>query len=562
MTDANRSATLETRGPVPQPRAVHDGMPHDPIADNGVGDVDDDRTRVDRLLEAVLDVGSGLELQVVLHRIVEAAVALVDAEYGALGVVDGHGTGLSQFIAVGISAATVSALGAPPSGRGVLGEVLRNARPLRLADLTAHEASVGFPPGHPPMHSFLGVPVRVGDVVFGNLYLTEKRGELEFTDDDQAVVQALAVAAGIAVQNAQLYDTSRRRGAWMEAGREISTSLLSGTEREDVIALVVERACDLLEADVAFVAVDQPAGFHVEASCGPEKMVEMERLADALAGVLAAGVPQDVSVDGLTGTAVPLGPSARPGKGVLVVLWRRRPESWVTHPLAGFAAQAAVALELAERRSEAERFAIVQDRDRIGRDLHDLVIQRLFAAGMQLQSAVRLVEPDPAEATARINRAVDELDGTIRELRSTIYGLQVPLEGRPSLRAQVLQVADAGTVQLGFPPTLRLDGLLDTLVSAEVATHAVATLREALSNAARHSGARRVDVLVAVRDGSLLVEVEDDGVGLPASSPRSGLANIAERAEQLGGHLRLEPGRQAGTRLCWQVPVLPGSAEV
>ena len=562
MTDANRSATLETRGPVPQPRAVHDGMPHDPIADNGVGDVDDDRTRVDRLLEAVLDVGSGLELQVVLHRIVEAAVALVDAEYGALGVVDGHGTGLSQFIAVGISAATVSALGAPPSGRGVLGEVLRNARPLRLADLTAHEASVGFPPGHPPMHSFLGVPVRVGDVVFGNLYLTEKRGELEFTDDDQAVVQALAVAAGIAVQNAQLYDTSRRRGAWMEAGREISTSLLSGTEREDVIALVVERACDLLEADVAFVAVDQPAGFHVEASCGPEKMVEMERLADALAGVLAAGVPQDVSVDGLTGTAVPLGPSARPGKGVLVVLWRRRPESWVTHPLAGFAAQAAVALELAERRSEAERFAIVQDRDRIGRDLHDLVIQRLFAAGMQLQSAVRLVEPDPAEATARINRAVDELDGTIRELRSTIYGLQVPLEGRPSLRAQVLQVVDAGTVQLGFPPTLRLDGLLDTLVSAEVATHAVATLREALSNAARHSGARRVDVLVAVRDGSLLVEVEDDGVGLPASSPRSGLANIAERAEQLGGHLRLEPGRQAGTRLCWQVPVLPGSAEV
>jgi len=562
VTDANRSATLETLGPVPQPRAVHDGVPHDPSALDGVGDVDDDRTRVDRLLEAVLDVGSGLELQVVLHRIVEAAVALVDAEYGALGVVDGHGTGLSQFIAVGISTATVSALGAPPSGRGVLGEVLRNARPLRLADLTAHEASVGFPVGHPPMHSFLGVPVRVGDVVFGNLYLTEKRGELEFTDDDQAVVQALAVAAGIAVQNAQLYDTSRRRGAWMEAGREISTSLLSGTEREDVIALVVERACDLLEADVAFVAVEQPVGFHVEASCGPEKMVGMERLADALAGVLAAGVPQDVSVDDLTGTAVPLGPSARPGKGVLVVLWRRRPESWVTHPLAGFAAQAAVALELAERRSEAERFAIVQDRDRIGRDLHDLVIQRLFAAGMQLQSAVRLVEPDPAEATARINRAVDELDGTIRELRSTIYGLQVPLEGRPSLRAQVLQVVDAGTVQLGFPPTLRLDGLLDTLVSAEVATHAVATLREALSNAARHSGARRVDVLVAVRDGSLLVEVEDDGVGLPASSPRSGLANIAERAEQLGGHLRLGPGRQAGTRLCWRVPVLPGPAEV
>ena len=542
MTHAHRTATRRALAPVPESTAVDDGAV-------------DDRTRVDRLLDAVLAVGSGLELQVVLHRIVEAAVALVDAEYGALGVVDGHGRGLSQFITVGMGAATVRALGAPPTGHGVLGEVVRDPRPLRLADLTAHEASVGFPAGHPPMRSFLGVPVRVGDVVFGNLYLTEKRGDQEFTDDDQAVVQALAVAAGIAVQNARLYDTSRRRGAWMEAGREISTSLLSGTEREDVIALVVEKACDLLEADVAFVALALADGLHLEAASGTEPMIEMQRLAEPLGQVLAQGVPRDFAVDGLIGTAVPLGPPGRPGKGVLVVLWRRRPDVWVTRPLAGFAAQAAVALELAERRHEAERFAIVQDRDRIGRDLHDLVIQRLFAAGMQLQSAVRLVEQDPAEATARVNRAVDELDGTIRELRSTIYGLQVPLEGRPSFRAQVLQVADAGTVQLGFPPALRLDGLLDTLVSAEVATHAVATLREALSNAARHARARRVDVVVAVRDGTLLVQVEDDGVGLPDSSPRSGLSNIAERAEQLGGRLRLEPGRQAGTRLSWQVPV-------
>ena len=538
MIHAHRTATARTLSPARGSIAIDDRAVDDETAD--------DRTRVDRLLDAVLAVGSGLELQVVLHRIVEAAVALVDAEYGALGVVDGHGRGLSQFITVGVGAEMVSALGAPPTGHGVLGEVLRDPRPLRLADLTAHEASVGLPVGHPPMRSFLGVPVRVGDVVFGNLYLTEKRGGREFTDDDQAVVQALAVAAGIAVQNARLYDTSRRRGAWMEAGREISTSLLSGTEHEDVIALVVEKACDLLEADVAFVATGQPAGLHVEASCGPEEMVGMERLAGALGEVLAGGVPQDVSVDGLPG---------RPGKGVLVVLWRRRPESWVTGPLAGFAAQAAVALELAERRHEAERFAIVQDRDRIGRDLHDLVIQRLFAAGMQLQSAVRLVEQDPVEAAARVNRAVDELDGTIRELRSTIYGLQVPLEGRPSLRAQVLQVVDAGTVQLGFPPALRLDGLLDTLVTAEVAAHAVATLREALSNAARHSGARHVDVVVAVRNGTLLVQVEDNGVGLPSAAPRSGLSNLADRAEQLGGHLRLEPGRRAGLRLSWQVPV-------
>ena len=405
------------------------------------------------------------------------------------------------------------------------------------------------------MRSFLGVPVRVGDVVFGNLYLTEKSDARDFTEEDQAVVQALAVAAGIAVQNATLYETSRRRGAWMEAGREISTSLLSGTEREDVIALVVEKAHGLLEADVSFVALGSADGFHVEAASGIETTTLMPQLALPLQQVLSQGLPQDIMCDGLAGTAVPLGPSGRPGKGVLVVLWRKPPDAAVRQPLAGFAAQAAVALELAERRHEAERFAIVQDRDRIGRDLHDLVIQRLFAAGMQLQSAVRLVEHDPAEAAARINRAVDELDGTIRELRSTIYGLQAPLEGRPSLRAQVLQVADAGTVQLGFPPTLRLDGLLDTLVSADIAGHAVATLREALSNAARHSRARRVSVVVAVHNGRLLVEVEDDGVGVPASSPHSGLANLAERAEQLGGHLHLTPGEHAGTRLSWDVPI-------
>jgi signal transduction histidine kinase len=252
---------------------------------------------------------------------------------------------------------------------------------------------------------------------------------------------------------------------------------------------------------------------------------------------------------------VPLGPYDRKGQGVLVALWGQRPGPWVTTDLSGFAAQAAVALELAERRREAERFAIVQDRDRIGRDLHDLVIQRLFATGMQLQSAVRLVEQDPAEASARVNRAVDELDVTIRELRSTIYGLQAPLEGRPSLRAKLLEVIDAGTAQLGFAPALRLDGLLDTLATPEISEHVLATLREALSNVARHAHAGRVEVLVAVRGSILQVRVEDDGIGMAEEGARSGLHNLASRAEQLGGSLRVTSGAGNGTRLLWQVPV-------
>ncbi len=511
--------------------------------------------RVDRLLEAVLAVGSDLDLQVVLKRIVDVAVSLVDAQYGALGVVDESGHGLSQFITVGIDDEGVTAIGPPPTGHGVLGQLIRDPHPLRLTDLADHPVSVGFPANHPPMGSFLGVPVRVGDIVFGNLYLTEKRDGADFTDEDEAVVLALAVAAGIAVHNARLYAESRRRGAWMEAGREIATALLSGTEREDVIALVVDRTHELVDADVAFVALDVEGGLHVEAAGGADAPALLRQLSGSLRGVIASGRSQEVATDDLLGVAVPLGPLDRPSHGALVALWKQRPDSFVISDLTGFAAQAAVALELAERRGEAERFAIIEDRDRIGRDLHDLVIQRLFATGMQLQSAVRLVPQDPVEATARVNRAVDELDVTIRELRSTIYGLQAPLEGRPSLRAQILEVIDAGTEQLGFAPALRLDGLLDTLATPAVAEHALATLREALSNVARHARSNHVEVLVTVRDGALQLRVEDNGIGMPEKGARSGLHNLASRAEQLGGTFRVTSSTSGGTRLLWQVPV-------
>ncbi len=506
--------------------------------------------RDDPLLSAVMAVGSDLDLQQVLRRIAESAVSLVDATYGALGVLAEDGKGLSQFITVGLDDETVKRIGPPPRGKGVLGQLIRDPQPLRLHDLAAHASSYGFPPNHPPMQTFLGVPVRVGTEVFGNLYLTEKAGGGDFTEDDETVVVALATAAGLAVQNARRYDESRRRGAWMEAGREISTALLSGAASVDVLGLVADRARAVVQADVAFVGLLHGGELELEAANGDHAVELLRELTEQLVDVLHSGTPGPVVAQSCSGTAVPVGP-----QGVLACLWQQGPLEAFTHDLAAFGGQAAVALELAQRRRDAERFAIVEDRDRIARDLHDLVIQRLFATGMKLQGAIRLVDTNPDETRDRLNRAVDDLDGTIRELRSTIYGLQAPLEGRPSLRAQVLEVVDASTSSFGFAPSLRLDGLLDTLTSAEITEHLLATLREALSNAARHAQASRVDVVVGVQGKTFTVRVVDDGVGMAEDAARSGLRNLARRAEELGGRLLLTSSPGRGTTLLWQVPI-------
>jgi signal transduction histidine kinase len=395
----------------------------------------------------------------------------------------------------------------------------------------------------------------VGPTVFGNLYLTEKRGGGAFTEQDEEVLVALAGAAGSAVRNARLYDESLRRGAWMEAGREISTALLSGTEREDVITLVVERARDVMAADVALVVLATEGVLHVETASGCDGPEILRQLAVPLKDVIVNGLSLEVETEGMSGAVVSLGPPKMQSQGALVVLWKVAPRPSYTDELTGFAAQAAVALELAERRYAVERGALSEDRDRIGRDLHDLVIQRLFATGMQLQSVLRFAKHDPKEVETRVNRAVDELDGTIRELRSTIYGLQAPMEGRPSLRARVLQVIDLATPALGFEPAIRLDGLLDTLATVETADHVLATLREALSNAARHAQAQHVEVLVAIRGSTLLLRVEDDGVGITGEGARSGLKNVAARAAELGRRVEISSRSGGGTRLLWQVPV-------
>jgi len=537
------------------------------------------RDRVHGLLDAVLAIGSDLDLQVMLRRIVEAARSLVDADYGALGVLDDAGNGLAQFLVVGIDEDTAAVIGALPEGLGVLGELIRDPRPLRLDDLSQHASSFGFPPGHPPMRTFLGVPVRVRNIVFGNLYLTDKRGGAPFDEEDEAVVLALAAAAGVAIQNARLYAESRQRERWLEATAEVSTALLSGTDPEDVLALVARQAREVTRGALSIVAL--PLGedrLLVEAADGDGADRLRGRLLDrahsALGEVWRHGLV--VAVDdrdlGLAhpdaaqgaqepgrGIAVPLGEAGRPARGVLAVTGLPDADATtVVRTLGGFAAQAAIALELAQRRRDAERYAVFEDRDRIARDLHDLVIQRLYATGMQLEHVTRLVAGSPQEATERVHRAVDDLDATIHELRSTIYGLHAPADQAQSLRALFLQAVDAGGEQLGFAPSLRMDGLLDTLVPQEVVEHLLATVREALSNAARHAHASSVAVLVSVRDGELLLQVDDDGVGMAPGGRRSGLANLHSRAEQLGGELTIGSSPNQGTHVAWRVPLPAG----
>lgn len=434
------------------------------------------------------------------------------------------------------------------------------------------------------MRTFLGVPVRVRDQVFGNLYLTDKRSGGWFTDDDEAVLAALGAAAGIAVENARLYEGAQRSQRWIQSSAEITTALLSGNDPTRVLADITRRALELSGADLALLALPEDeltSTLTVAFAIGDGSEAALGLLiptGQSLSGqVLASGEPTpvpDFSVDERAAPSVravlshigaamlfPLGgPGGR--RGVLTIGRRHgappfQPEQ--SGPAVSFAAQAGMALELAARRADAERLTLYQDRDRIARDLHDHVIQRLYATGMALEGTIPMIAR--AETAARISGAVDAVDSTIKEIRGAIFTLQTRQDdSRSDLRADIVALVDEMTTMLGFAPSLRLGAGLRGWLGHDLAEPLLACLREALSNSARHAEATQVDVAVNIEgDEMLVVLVIDDGTGIPPGGSRSGLRNLATRAEQLGGELRLSPTSpgqaRPGTKLEWRVPV-------
>ncbi|GGN48500.1 histidine kinase [Streptomyces albiflavescens] len=536
------------------------------------------QNRVHTLLDAVLAIGSDLDLDVVLHQIVESAVQLVDCRYGALGVVGDEG-GIKQFITVGVDDETIARIGHYPLGEGILGLLIRKPHPLRLSVLSDHPDSVGFPPGHPPMTTFLGTPVQVRDRIFGNLYLTEKNGGAQFDAEDEAVLRTLGAAAGVAIDNARLYDDARRRERWLAASSELTRTLLSGADPAEVLRSFTATVRELARADLVTLAVPVGAAGNlvIEAADGtdadrlqglalPDGTSLAAKVFSSGETIVSTSLSQDPRAEAESASALELGPAfliplgtPERVRGVLQVANQQGgpafPDATV-EMIAGFAGHAALALEIAEHRRDAEQLLVLNDRDRIARDLHDLAIQRLFASGLSLQSVLNRLTDRP-EVADRVQRVVDDLDDTIKVVRSTIYALRESDRSKATgLRARLVAEVSQAAETLGFAPALRMSGLLDTDVPEDHREQLLAVLREALSNAARHAGASAVDIGVEGTDATLRLRVADNGRGIdPAATRRSGLANIATRAENLGGTFALMPNEPTGTLLEWTVPL-------
>ncbi|MGW0561118.1 GAF domain-containing protein [Streptomyces sp. NPDC003016] len=539
--------------------------------------------RVPQLLEAMRSVGTGLELHSTLDRICETAAELADARYAAIGVVDQERDGLSDFVTYGVNQAQAQRIGRLPDGhQGLLGALVQHPEPVLLGDLTTDPRFAGFPAHHPVMRTFLGVPIRVQDEIFGNLYLAEKNGGAEFNDYDLHMVRVLATEAGIAIGNARLYEAARQRERWIDGSVAVTTALLSGGDADDALTVVAEQARHLADSAAAMVLLPaEEGGLEIVAvsadepseSLGvvlPPESPVVARLLDGEAVFIGdpAGDPLMI-----TRMAQRYGPCMllplRSGSRVLGALATPRarggkPFTESERTLATqFASQAALALMMAETQRDRERLAVYEDRDRIARDLHDLVIQRLFATGLMLESAQRRsVVP---EVRAGVGKAVDELDVTIQEIRTAIFALQQgPAEAPVGLRTRVLREINMAAVPLGFRPAHRFVGPVDALVGELTGKNLVAALREALSNAFRHARASRIEVVVdataELADGSrgVRLSVADDGVGIPEGGRRSGLRNLKRRAESLGGTSRCGPGLGeggGGTTVVWEAPL-------
>src|SRR6266540_726655 len=460
------------------------------------------------LLAAVMAISSDLDMHNVLDRIVESSLELTGARYGALGVIGTDGQ-LSDFIAHGIHPDVSAAIGELPHGRGILGLLIEHPEPIRLPRLQDHPASYGFPPHHPPMTTFLGVPVRIRGTVFGNLYLTEKLGGIPFTEQDEMLVQALASAAGFVIENARAYALSELQRSWLEASARLNEALQPPVEVDDALQQVavatrtvsnayavgvisIELPGDVTQGGARDAGRDGGYPIVIRASDGRDaaRLPELaDQLSDQIRRAAAGDEPGAVPLaENRTALVLPIRARLFGSAVLLVIVDTHKAVTGLPSKerelITSFADQAALALDRVQAVSDRQELAIVSDRDRIARDLHDLVIQRLFATGLSLQGIRAKALP---EVQIRLDQAVADLDTTIRDVRTTIFELHH--RETAALRDSISALAREYVPILGFAPAIRTRGPVDTLVPAETAEQLLAVLREALSNVARHAGA-------------------------------------------------------------------------
>jgi signal transduction histidine kinase len=536
------------------------------------------RDQMEQLLRAIVKIGSELDLDATLHHIVIAAMELTGARYGALATRHPDGT-LNSFVHAGMDPDTVELIGSLPAGNGVLGVPLDQTPALRLDDLTAHPAAVGFPEHYPPMRAFLGVPITIRGSMFGSLYLTDDRPAWTFTEYDEIAVQALVSAAAVAIENAQLFERIARSADWMKASRQVTTELLSGADSKlRSLQLIAEQVRKLTDAEQAIMLAPTDAdlptdeidnlvvcaavGVHADEVIGQEVPVE----GSTTGSVFRSGAPlitesfrypiqAFTDVGERSAIVMPLR-YEQTVIGVIAVARNKDQAPFDTGYLelvGDFASHAALAVTLGASHENARELSILADRERIAHDLHDYVIQRLFAIGMDVQGIIARARS--AEVTDRLNRTVDDLQTTIEDIRTTIFQLQSPTGGNGGFRGRIQDVVADLTENRGIITTLHMSGPM-TAVGPELAEHAEAVVVEAISNAVRHSGATHVTIEVAVAD-ELSIDVLDNGCGIPADNQRqSGLANLCRRAEQVGGTCSITSPPAGGTRVHWTAPLV------
>ncbi len=534
------------------------------------------RDRKDVLLEVGLTLASELSLPIVLQRIIDLATQVTDARYGALGVIGERGE-LVEFITTGISAKQRKAIGPLPRGRGILGLLIQHPKPIRITNIADHAKSVGFPANHPPMHSFLGAPVKAVGKIYGNIYLAEKRSASKFSQEDEESLIILATQAGVAIANASLYEQTRQRERWLAALRDITAEILEGADADSLLTGIAEHARDLAGADSATIltATPIPGQLVVAAAVGAhaaQVRAQSVPTAKSISGdVMESGRPliiedalahtnayQPILRLGRVGPAifVPLRIRGR-ATGTLMVAnltGGRRFDQETLKLVETFADQASVAMEYARAQAELRKVGLMEERERIAKELHDGVIQALFAVGMGLQGTA-LMTSTPEQA-GRIEGAVGELDKVIRDLRNYIFGL------RPGILAD--RQLDQALRSLGEEVNGRSNGGVVVEVESDLAaelsgrSHEIVQLtREALSNIVRHANAKTSTVRLTRSGRNATLEIQDDGSGFDPrhDSAGNGLRNMRERAAALGGKLQLtsRPGR--GTTLNITFPV-------